>query len=58
MRVSVSETLASLADLGERKAIALDVEREINENEGFLEEVARLMAGAKDGDGRRAYWKG
>ncbi len=44
----VNEALASFGDAGQRRAIALEVEQEVYQNPGFLDEVAILMGGLKE----------
>ncbi|WP_152206591.1 hypothetical protein [Marinobacter changyiensis] len=50
----VNEALVSLSDPEKRTAIALEVQQEIDENPGFLDEVTYLMAGAEKNSGERS----
>ncbi len=44
----ILETLAGLADPEQRSAITKEVQREVAENPGFLDEVAKLMVGLNE----------
>lgn len=43
--IQILETLASFSDSEQRAIITREVQREVAENPGFLDEVAELMAG-------------
>lgn len=50
----VNEALASFGNAGQRRAIAFEVEQEVFENPGFLDEVTSLMADLEENSAERS----